>query len=72
MGKIFNLDSPFVQFMSRVADLMWLNILFLLCCIPIFTVGASTTAMYYVTLKMVRNEDSYITKSFIKSFKQNF
>ena len=72
MGRFFNLDSPFVQFMNRVADLMWLNILFLICCIPFITIGASTTAMYYVTLKMVRNEESYISKSFFKSFKQNF
>ena len=72
MGKLFNLDSPFVQFMNRVADIMWLNILFIICCIPVITVGASITAMYYVTLKMVRNEESYITKSFFKSFKLNF
>nr|MCR4924029.1 DUF624 domain-containing protein [Lachnospiraceae bacterium] len=36
------------------------------------TIGASTTAMYYVSLKMVRNEESYIIKSFFKSFKENF
>ncbi|MCR5507099.1 MAG: DUF624 domain-containing protein [Lachnospiraceae bacterium] len=72
MGKLFNLDSPFVQFMSRVADLMWLNILFLVCCIPLITIGDSITAMYYVTLKMARNEESYITRSFFKSFRQNF
>ena len=72
MGKIFSLDSPFVQFMNRVADIMWLNILFVICCIPVITIGASVTAMYYVTLKMVRNEESYITKSFFKSFKLNF
>ena len=72
MGKIFSLDSPFVQFMNRVADIMWLNILFIICCIPVITIGASVTAMYYVTLKMVRNEESYITKSFFKSFKLNF
>ncbi|MCR5419947.1 MAG: YesL family protein [Lachnospiraceae bacterium] len=72
MGKWFNLDSPFVQFMNKVADLMWLNILFVLCCIPLITIGNSITSMYYVTLKMVKNEESYITKSFFKSFKQNF
>ena len=72
MGKLFNLDSPFMQFMNRVADLMWLNILFVLCCIPVVTIGPSITAMFYVTLKMVRNEESYITKSYFKSFKQNF
>lgn len=58
--------------MGRVADLIILNLLCLLCCIPIVTAGASITAMFYVTLKMVRNEESYIVKSFFKSFKQNF
>lgn len=58
--------------MGRVADLILLNIIFLLSCIPIVTIGASITAMYYVTLKMARNEDSYIFRSFVKSFKQNF
>lgn len=58
--------------MSRVADICILNILCLLCCIPIVTAGASVTAMYYVTLKMVRNEESYIARSFFKSFKENF
>lgn len=72
MGKLFNLDSPFMQFMNRVADLMWLNILFVICCIPVITIGPSLTAMYYITLKMVRNEESYITKGFFKSFRQNF
>ncbi|MCR5357365.1 MAG: DUF624 domain-containing protein [Lachnospiraceae bacterium] len=72
MGKFFNLDSPFVQFMNRVADLMWLNILFVICCIPVITIGDSITAMYYITLKMTRDEESYITKGFFKSFKQNF
>ncbi len=72
MGKIFNLDSPFTQFMNRVADLMILNVVMIICSLPIVTIGASITATYYVTLKMVRNEESYIVKSFFKSFKQNF
>lgn len=72
MGKLFNLDSPFMQFMNRVADLMWLNILFVICCIPVITIGPAITAMFYITLKMVRNEESYITKGYFKSFRQNF
>lgn len=72
MGRIFNLDSPLSRFLSRMADLMWLNILALVCCIPIFTIGASLTALNYVALKMVRNEEGYIRESFFKSFKQNF
>ena len=58
--------------MSKVADLCILNIICVICCIPVITAGASITAMYYVTLKMVRNEDAYIVRSFFKSFKQNF
>ena len=58
--------------MGKVADLCILNIICIICCIPIFTAGASITAMFYVTLKMVRNEESYIVKSFFRSFKQNF
>lgn len=58
--------------MSKVADLCILNIICVVCCIPVITAGASITAMYYVTLKMVRNEEAYIVRSFFKSFKQNF
>ena len=44
----------------------------ILCCIPVVTAGSSITALYYVTLKMARDEESYIARSFFRSFKQNF
>lgn len=72
MGKIFDLDSPLVRMLNKVADLMLLNILTLICCLPIFTVGASLTACHYVALKIRRNEEGYIAKEFFKSFKMNF
>lgn len=72
MGKLFGLDSPVVAFMGKVADLMILNLITLIACIPIITVGASLTAMHYVLLKMVRKEEGYIFRTFVKSFKQNF
>ena len=72
MGRIFDMDNKFFGFMSKVADLCILNIICVVCCIPVITAGASITAMYYVTLKMVRNEEAYILRSFFKSFKQNF
>ena len=70
--KIFDLDSPLMNVLNKMADLMWLNILTLICCIPIITTGAAFTSMHYVALKIVRNEESYITRSFFKSFKTNF
>lgn len=65
------MDNPFFRFMGRVADLMILNLIFIVCCIPVVTIGPAITAMYYTTLKMVRNEESYIVKGFFHSFKQN-
>ena len=58
--------------LSKLADLIWLNILATICCIPIITIGASLTALHYVVLKMVKDEEGYITRSFFKSFKENF
>ena len=70
--KLFNLDNPLMQALGKMADLLLLNMLTLLCCIPIITVGASLTALHYMALKMARNEECYIARGFFKSFKQNF
>ncbi len=72
MSSLFNMDSPVMRFLSRVCDIMILNILCIICCIPIITAGASITALYSITLKMVRGEESYIFKGFFKAFKENF
>ena len=69
---IFNPDSKFSQIMSRVFDLMIMNLIFIFTSIPIFTIGVNYTALYYVTLKMVKNEESYVFKSYWKSWRQNF
>ena len=66
------MDSPLFSFLNKVADLIILNLLTLVCCIPVITVGAAMTGLNYVCLKMVRNEEGYIIRGFFKSFKQNF
>lgn len=69
----FNLmENPIVQGIGRVADFIMLNVLWILCCVPIITIGASTTALYTVMLKLVKNEEGYIVKGFLKAFKENF
>lgn len=70
--KFLSIDSPLMQGLGKMADLMWLNILTLICCVPIVTIGASLTAMNYMALKIARNEECYITRGFFKSFKENF
>lgn len=54
---LFNYDNPVWRFIGKLGDLIILNVLWIVCSIPIFTIGASTTAVYYVTLKMVRDEE---------------
>lgn len=70
--KLFDMDSPLMQGLNKMADLMWLNILTVICCLPVVTVGASLTALNYMALKIARDEESYITKGFFKSFRENF
>lgn len=70
--KLFSLDSPLMHVLNKISDLMWLTILAFLCCMPIVTAGASFTALNYMALKIVRDEETYIAKGFFKSFTANF
>lgn len=72
MNRFFDVDGPIITGLTKMADIFILNLLLIVCSLPIFTFGAAYTAMYYVTLKMVKNEDCYTVKSFFKSFKLNF
>ncbi|WP_349673596.1 YesL family protein [Lacrimispora sp.] len=72
LSGFFNYDNPVWRFIGKFGDLIILNVLWLVCSLPIFTIGASTTAVYYVTLKLARDDDGYTIRSFFKSFKENF
>lgn len=71
MRNLFNLDGPVLQFINKIVYSVYLNILWFICCIPIVTVGASTTALFYVTLKIAKNEEGSLTKAFFHSFREN-
>lgn len=72
MGRLFDADNAFFRFMTRVADALILNLFFLITSLPIVTMGASYTALYYYCTKAVGNEEGYLWKSYWKSFKTNF
>ena len=72
MSRFFNPENPVMEFIAKIFDLVILNLIFIFSCVPIITIGASTSALSYVTLKMVRGEDPYIWRNFWKSFRQNF
>ena len=70
--RLFSIDNSFFRTLSRICDLIILNLLFLVTSIPIFTIGANLTALYAVTHKMINNEESYMWRSYWKNWKQNF
>ncbi|MCR2822965.1 YesL family protein [Lederbergia panacisoli] len=72
MGQLFSVKSPFSQLLSRIVDIVILNFLFILFCLPIITIGASSTAIFSVLLKMVKHEERNIIQSFLISFRRNF
>lgn len=71
MRNLFNLDGPLFQLINKVVYSVYLNILWFICCIPVVTAGASTTALFYVTLKIAKNEEGNLTKAFFHSFREN-
>lgn len=70
--KFFSVDSPLYRFLSRVLDILKLNFLWILGSLPVFTIGASTTAAMSVALKLSDDEEGYITKSYFEAYKANF
>lgn len=69
--NFLNLDSPITHFLSRIIDFIILNLLWIICSLPIITIGASTSALYYCMMKIIRETESGIVKMFFQAFKQN-
>lgn len=72
MRKFFSDSNPIIRGLTKLADLMWLNALFIVTSLPIFTIGTSITALYYEAMRIVAGEESYITKDYFRAFKDNF
>ena len=72
MNHILNPDNPVMAFITRITYSVYLNLLWFICYLPVVTIGASTTALFYVTLKMAKNEEGNITAAFFRSFRENF
>ena len=70
--KFFSYESKFSQLLMKLCYACYLNLLWLLCSLPVFTIGASTTALYYASLKVVRGEESYVGRRFFRAFRENF
>ena len=72
MRRLFDMDKPLMQGLSIAADMLLLNLLTMLCCVPVFTGGAAFTAVHDVTRRLVYGEvGSSVTKSYFRSFTRN-
>ena len=70
--KKTNIDSPFYRTMGKIGDLLFANLLWLVCCLPIVTAGASTLGLFTVVNKMAAKEDYTVRTDFFKAFKRDF
>lgn len=70
--RFFSYESRFSQLLLKLCYSCLLNFLWFICSLPVFTIGASTTALYYASLKIIRGEESYAGRLFFRSFKENF
>ncbi len=68
--KIFGSDSPLMYYMTKTGQIIMLNIVWLLSCLPIVTIGTATTSLYYAMMKNIRKSRSYPIKEYWSSFKR--
>ncbi len=69
--KLFSPDSKFMRAMSTLGDLILLNLAFLLCCVPVLTIGAAAAALYTVAFRLVRGTEGRVLARFFSAFRQN-
>lgn len=71
MRRLFDLNNPIWIFVGRLADAALLSFLWLVCSLPVITIGASSTALDYVTLKMTEDKEGRLAAQFWRCFKKN-
>lgn len=69
---MFKTDGPIFTFLGKIFDMMVVSLIWLVCCLPVVTIGAATTALYYTVAKVIRRDRGYIFKEYFKAFKMNF
>ncbi len=71
MGGLFSIDGPLARFLGKFADLIILSLLWILCSLPILTMGAANTALYTMTLRMARGAEEKAAAGFFRAFREN-
>lgn len=72
MGDFFRYDNKLMLVLEKIVSVFYVSILWMFACIPVFTIGAATTAMYYTVNKVLRHDRGYIWREFWGAFRSNF
>ena len=72
MNRLFGMDSPLMTALMKIGDLLCLSVLWLVFSLPIFTIGASSTALYAAVFYCLRRNEAGVWKHFWKAFRENF
>lgn len=70
--SFFNPKSTATRFLTGLCNLIIVNLLFILTSIPVFTIGASLTALYRITIAILAGDNPAIFRDYFKAFKDNF
>lgn len=70
--RFFVIDSPVMRFLARIGDLIILNLIFVISCIPVITVGTALSALYSVAMRLVRGEEPSVIREYFKAYRMNF
>lgn len=69
---LFGFQGAFVSVCSKIFDTLVLGLLWIVCSLPVITIGASSTALYYAIVKCVKNDDGYAVREYFKCFRREF
>ena len=72
MDRLFNVNNPLMRALSKLFDIGWLSLIYVVFCVPLVTICAATTSLYYVSAKVLRKDRGYVWSEFWHSFKLNF
>lgn len=68
----FDVDNGVMKAVGKIADIFCLSIMFIICSLPIVTIGTAATALYYTVNKVIRNDRGYVFREYVSAFKSNF
>ena len=72
MRWLFDIENPVMRYIIKIFDCMCLSILWMICCLPVVTAGAATSALYATTYRYIRKDEGHLLRTFLDAFRENW